>query len=145
MSSEIKNQKRREYLKRTDNISSKKYEKTPKGFLMRLYRNMKSRITGVQKLKQHLYLNKDLLDKEDFYKWAFEGNLFLSMLETYKNSNYDRKLCPSIDRIDSEKGYTLENIRWLTHSENSRLGSLNNLKINGAPNKHRWKNKKEIK
>ena len=46
--------KQRERRKRTGNATIKKYEKSPKGFLMRLYRNMQSRVTGVQKQKFHL-------------------------------------------------------------------------------------------
>jgi hypothetical protein len=100
------------------------YEKTIKGFLVRLYRNMKSRIEGVQKKKHHLYKGKDLLSKDVFYNWAIEHKDFHSLYKTWVSSGYSRKLTPSVDRIDSSKGYCLDNMRWLTHSENSRLGSL---------------------
>jgi hypothetical protein len=46
------------------------------------------------------------------------------MFEIYKSSEFNRKLAPTVDRIDSSKGYSLDNMRWLTHSENSRLGSI---------------------
>lgn len=39
---------------------------------------------------------------------------------------------PSIDRIDSNKNYTKDNVRFIEHKENSRLGSLK-----------RWAEKKE--
>jgi hypothetical protein len=45
----------RDYRKRTRNRSTRTYEKTPKGFLMRTYRNMQSRVSGVQWRKAHLY------------------------------------------------------------------------------------------
>jgi len=120
--------KQREYRKKTRNAITKKYEKTTKGFLMRLYRNMQSRITGVQKQKFHLYQGKELLNREDFYNWSIGNPVFLEMFETYKNSEFDRKLAPTVDRVDSSKGYSLDNMRWLTHSENSRLGSLSSKK-----------------
>lgn len=107
----------------------KKYEKTPHGFLVRKYRNMKSRVLGIQKLKKHLYLDKDLLSKEEFYQWA-NSEQYLKMHKTWTDSGYERGLCPTVDRIDSNKGYTLENIRWLTHSENSSLGAINKKNIN---------------
>ena len=116
--------KQRERRKRTGNATTKKYEKSPKGFLMRLYRNMQSRVTGVQKQKFHLYEGKELLNREDFYNWAIGNPCFLQMFEIYKNSQFNIKLAPTVDRIDSSKGYTLDNIRWLTHSENSRLGRM---------------------
>src|SRR5437868_1147795 len=53
-----------------NNRYTHKYEKTPKGFLMRLYRNMQSRVTGVQKKKYHLYEGKELLPRAEFYDWA---------------------------------------------------------------------------
>lgn len=102
----------------------KRYEKTANGFLMRLYRNMKSRITGVQKLKFHLYKDKVLLDKQDFYIWAKGSRSFHLLFKQYVASNYDRKLAPSVDRIDSSKGYSINNMEWVTHSENSRRGSM---------------------
>lgn len=116
--------KQRERRKRTGNATTKKYEKSPKGFLMRLYRNMQSRVTGVQKQKFHLYQGKELLDRQDFYNWSIDNAIFLEMFEIYKSSEFNRKLAPTVDRIDSSKGYSLDNMRWLTHSENSRLGSI---------------------
>ena len=126
MTREDKNEKQRRLRDANGNYYTKKYEKTPNGFLMRLYRNMQSRITGVQKQKSHLYVGKELLSREDFYKWAKETTVikFTEMFEVYKNSGFDRKLSPTVDRVDSQKGYTPDNMRWLTHSENSRLGSL---------------------
>lgn len=59
----------RERRKLNGNLYTKRYEKTEAGFLMRMYRNMKSRVTGVQSKKAHLYKGKDLLAKEDFYEW----------------------------------------------------------------------------
>lgn len=114
-------QKRRR--KDNGNLYTKRYEKTPNGFLMRIYRNMKSRIEGIQKQKQHLYLEKELLPKEEFYAWAKQHSDFLKMFYTWENSNYDRKLTPTVDRIESSAGYTLDNMQWLTHSQNSSKGA----------------------
>ena len=122
------NERVREYRQRTGNAATKKYEKTPKGFLMRMYRNMQSRVSGVQSKKAHLYKGKELLPREDFYKWAFNSVLFWRMFSDWENSGHDRKLTPTVDRIDSSKGYSLDNVRWLTHSENSRLGSKSRFK-----------------
>ena len=124
------NERQRELRRLNNNAYTKKYEKTPRGFLMRLYRNMQSRVTGVQVKKRHLYHGKELLSREDFYTWALHGNekQFFNMFEEYENSGYDRKLAPTVDRINSAKGYTLDNMRWLTHSENSILGGLHRKK-----------------
>jgi len=114
----------KEYRKKNHNKCTYKYEKTKKGFLVRKYRNMLSRITGVQKQKYHLYKNLTILDKEIFYKWSLENKDFIKLYKNWEQNNYNRKLCPSINRIDSNNGYQLDNMEWITHSENSRLGAL---------------------
>ena len=102
---------------------SKMYEKTPKGFLMRTYRNMQSRVTGVQKKKAHLYLGLSILSRADFYAWAWDNVEFWRLYKRWAATDFDRKLTPSINRIDTTEGYILGNIEWLTHSANSALGS----------------------
>jgi hypothetical protein len=116
--------------KKLGNVWTHKYEKTPNGFLMRKYRNMQSRVTGVQKLELHLYGGLPILDRESFYEWAKSHETFWKMFKIWTNSNYDRKLCPTVDRIDPRKGYELSNMQWLTHSENSaRTRNNHKLKI----------------
>lgn len=114
----------REHRRKTNNLETKKYEKTINGFLVRLYRNMKSRVIGVQKIKFHLYKDKELLDKDEFYQWANSSKTFKKLYKKWIENNYDRKLTPSVDRINPNKGYLLSNMEWVTHSENSRRGSL---------------------
>lgn len=118
------NRKQREYRKLNKNKVVKKYEKTEKGFMMRLYRNMKSRVDGIQKEKLHLYESKYLMSKEEFYDWFLNNKEKDLLFKNYQDSGYDRKLAPSIDRIDSSRGYEVDNIRLITMSENSRLGAI---------------------
>lgn len=110
----------RERRAREGNKTTKKYEKTKPGFLMRAYRNMLSRVSGVQSQKAHLYAGKDILEKQEFYQFSLNDCSFHYLFQQWEMNEYDRKLTPSIDRIDSTKGYFLENMRWVTHSENSR-------------------------
>jgi len=44
---------------------------------------------------------------------------FVELHEAWKYSNFNRKLTPSIDRIDNKKGYTVDNMQWMTLSNNS--------------------------
>lgn len=124
MDRELLNARQRERRARQGNSVTKKYEKTPKGKIMRSYRNMQSRVEGIQHLKAHLYQGKTLLSRDEFYEWSMFDPDFCTLYVAWQESGYDRKLSPSVDRIDSTKGYVMGNIRWLTHSENSRLGSL---------------------
>ena len=89
---------------------------------------MKSRIEGVQKLKSHLYEGKELMDKDTYYTWALGDNTFNSLFKAWEDSGYNRKLTPSTDRVDSSLGYTLDNVEWITHSENSRRGAVSRWK-----------------
>jgi len=115
-------QKRRRKI--TNNMATKKYEKTPRGFLMRAYRNMQSRISGIQKAKFHLYVGLSLLGRQEFYNWAHKSAEFKRLYGLWVASGFDRCLTPSVDRVNSNRGYILDNMEWVTHSENSRRGAL---------------------
>lgn len=119
----INARQREEYHNGTRKQYAKDYEKTFFGHLMRMYRNMKSRTLGIQKMKAHLYQGKELLSKEQFYEWAQNHKDYKRLYKKWVASGYERRLVPTVDRIDSNKGYVIDNMRWLTHSENSRLGS----------------------
>lgn len=116
--------KQRAYRKANGNACTLKYERTKGGKLMRLYRNMKSRIEGVQKAKHHLYAGKYLMPKDEFYVWAISSPDFHRLFAEWVAADYDRKLAPSVDRVDSKVGYRAWNMQWVTHSENSRRGSV---------------------
>jgi hypothetical protein len=118
------NEGQRAYRKATTNDCTYKYEKSRQGFLMRLYRNMQSRVTGVQKAKHHLYEGKTLLARDTFYSWANTSIEFEVLFQAWEVSDYDRKLTPSVDRINSVLGYEVGNMEWVTHSENSRRGVI---------------------
>ena len=104
-------------------LACKRYEKSKQGFLMRLYRNMQSRVTGVQKVKLHLYEGKELLMREQFYAWAWSSPKFHTLFAEWEAAGYPRRLAPSVDRIDSDYGYTLENMEWVPFHENCRRGT----------------------
>jgi len=95
---------------------------------MRLYRNMKSRVQGVQKVKFHLYEGKELMGRDQFYEWAISSVEFYTLFMEWEKSNYTRRLAPSVDRVDPTKGYSLDNMEWVTMSENSRRGNLSKTK-----------------
>ena len=114
----------REYRQKSGNLATRRYEKTKRGFLMRLYRNMQSRVTGVQQQKLHLYSGKSLLPRDQFYEWAITSSEFHELFAAWEFSEYARQYTPTVDRIDSAIGYELDNMEWVTHSENSRRGCV---------------------
>lgn len=115
---ERQNERQRIRRARQKNSVTKRYEKTKNGFLMRAYRNMKSRVTGVQWRKHHLYGGKDLLTKDEFYEWSRNNPDFHSLFEKWEQSGYERKITPSVDRINSDLGYFIENMRWVEFTVN---------------------------
>lgn len=113
--------KQREYRARTGNRVTRKYERTKKGKLMRTYRNMESRVSGILKHKAHLYEGLPILPRDDFYRWAMQSSAFHALFDGWVASGYRCGESPSIDRINADGGYLIGNMRWLTHRENSRL------------------------
>lgn len=103
--------------RKNNNYSCKKYEKTKRGFVMRAYNNMIGRTEGRTK-KSHLWAGKELIDRDTFYKWIFSKKKFHVLFSAWEMSGYNRKLTPSVDRIDSRKGYIIDNMRVVTFSEN---------------------------
>lgn len=116
------NARQRQKRKSDGNAATHRYEKTKNGFLMRLYRNMQSRITGVLKSKHHLYDGKYLLPREDFVLWAMDSWQFHRLFKEWEMSGYERRLTPSVDRINPEFGYDPSNMEWVPFHENCRRG-----------------------
>lgn len=113
---------RRGRCKPCDYRTSQTYERTPKGFLMRAYRNMLGRTKGLTTRSNHLYKGLPICEKEEFYKWSMQSDSgFLELLENYRKSGFERSLAPSVDRKDKYRGYLLDNMRWMTISENVSL------------------------
>lgn len=113
------------YRKKTCNRDTKLYEKTKKGFLVRVYRNMLSRVRGVVHLKNHLYLGKSILEKETFYNWSLQNSSFHTLFEDWEKHDFMLKKTPSINRINSDIGYELDNLEWISFSENCKRTKRN--------------------
>ena len=126
------NAKQRLYRKRINNVVTKRYEKTKKGFLVRLYRNMQSRVCGIQWTKKHLYENKELLSRSSFYNWALSSSEFNSLFDEWEKTGYPRRFTPSVDRVDSSKGYILDNMEWVPFHENCRRSMAKPVIYNGV-------------
>jgi hypothetical protein len=118
------NKRQRELRKLNGNVSTKKYERSKKGFLMRKYHHMRGRVNGEKWYAGvHLWAGKEILDKTVFYEWAISNPDFHRLFEAWEKSGYERNLCPSVDRLDSSKGYILGNMEFVTFLENATRGA----------------------
>ena len=68
---------------------------------------------------------RDICTQQEFLNWCEETRpIFMKMHKEWEESGFKRKFIPSIDRIDNDGGYALDNIQWLTLSENSAKDNL---------------------
>ncbi len=101
-------------------FESRKWDKDI--FLKKLYCTMLSRTKGRSTGSVRTYLGLPILPREQFLDWACKNETFHSLYAGWVDSGHDLRFTPSVDRIDSNKGYLIDNIRWLTLSENCSLG-----------------------
>lgn len=67
---------------------------------------------------------KQYLSKEEWEDWCNDNmKEFMRLYRIWKASDFDRKYCPSIDRINNNKGYTKDNMQWLSLVENCSKGT----------------------
>ena len=98
-------------------------------FLGKLYYNMSKRVKGKNGHDRGHWKGKPILPKDVFVVWAKNNLDFLSLYKRYVMHRFDIKLAPSINRIDSNKGYTLDNMEWMTFSNNAALaGTVKKMK-----------------
>jgi hypothetical protein len=101
--------------------STHQHKATINSFVCKTYEKMKQRISGRGTRRPDLYVGKILLPRDIFVVWAKNHPDFLSLYKRYIMSDFDRRLAPSVNRIHSDKGYTLDNMEWVTSSQNSSL------------------------
>lgn len=101
----------------------RRYAKTPAGFLQYRYNRMSLRVRGLVP-KSKGYDGLPIISRQEFIAWAGTQEDFYRLFEAWEKSGYERRLTPTVDRIEGPKGYVLGNMRWLTLSENCRLGAL---------------------
>ncbi len=104
---------------------AKAYARTFKGRIMVLYNHMSRRVRGIDKSPRMIrYIGLPILPKRRFYAIALQSAEYKRLFLTWKRAGYPQRLVPSVDRIEPHKGYAENNIRFLTHGENGRLGAL---------------------
>ena len=91
---------------------------------MHRYASLKTRCEG-RHSRTYKVEGMNFCTKEEFLAWCYSDvvmMVFESLYSNWEKENFSRKMCPSIDRIDSKKGYTTDNLQWITLSQNSSKG-----------------------
>ena len=83
---------------------------------MTAYRNMEDRVSGRVRSGAK---GKLICGRKDFYKLVMTNWQLKEVYTKWRNSGYDRQLSPSVDRINSNAGYTINNIQFLSSYDNS--------------------------
>lgn len=85
------------------------------------YAHMLARQRGVASHQSNGAKGKDICTREEFITWCkdFDNlNVFLALYFEWAHNGFNRWDSPSIDRMDPKKGYTLDNLQWLSFSDN---------------------------
>lgn len=94
----------------------------PEAFLRDKYHKMKRRSRGDCN-RPHLYRGIEVLPFEDFKNWSLTDEKFQRLWFNWHLCKFDIRANPSVDRKESDRGYTLDNIQWVTNSENCTSGA----------------------
>ena len=101
-----------------------RYRRTYFGRIMALYNQMSRRVRGVDKVNYARYIGLPILPKRTFYTLAVSSATYKRLFMAWKAAGFPLKLVPSVNRVDSSRGYEKDNIEFVTQSQNSRDGAL---------------------
>lgn len=106
--------------------SGNSYSRTKNGLITRIYAHQRDN----SRKRGHKTPNYTL---NELRKWVYSQNNFDSLFNNWKQSNYNVKLTPSIDRLNDYLPYSFDNIQLITAIENIR--KANSDAKNGITNK----------
>jgi hypothetical protein len=92
----------------------------PKYYLRTCWLEIKRRCTKKVPNRDYVAYGKDFCTKEEFVERFLTDEKFLRLYKIWQENNYERGIAPSIDRIDETKGYTLDNLQFLSNSDNAK-------------------------
>lgn len=113
-------------------IKTKKVRKTKNAFYYKnkkqnnfnffvncMFKKMIGRVNGKAKER---YKGLEICSREEFLNLALNNKYLKNIYANWQNSSYQFRLIPTVDRIDNARGYAIDNIQFLTFSDNARKG-----------------------
>jgi len=95
-----------------------KRETKPSFYLGTCYSEMSRRVKTYDKLRPNYY-RKIICLREEFINRFLNDKCFLKLYKNWQKNDFKRKYAPTIDRINNNVGYNLENLQFISHYENS--------------------------
>jgi hypothetical protein len=62
----------------------------------------------------------EIADRSEFIAWGLNDPEFLRLFDLWAADGFARRSAPTAHRIDRTRGYTLDNIQFVSHAEKSR-------------------------
>lgn len=98
----------------------RQYRRTLQGFLDQKYTAMSKRVRGLDTNCLHTVKGLPILSRQEFYSWCEAQSQLETMFAKYARSGFKFRWCPTVDRIDGSKGYTVDNMQFLYQFQNAR-------------------------
>lgn len=96
-----------------------KRRNVPRFYLSTRYSEIKQRCINLKYKRSDIYNGKLDMTREGFIKKFINDITFLRLFKEWQDSGFQYKLAPSIDRINNDGNYHLDNIQIITHGANS--------------------------
>lgn len=106
-----------------------KRKNKPHFYLGTCYSEIRRRCITKSKIRPSYY-GKKFCSKEEFFGKFLKDSEFLRLYKVWQDNDYKRVYAPSIDRINNDGDYFLDNLRFTTHLENSTKDRNIPVKVN---------------
>lgn len=98
---------------------TRRYRTNPKRYLYHKYQGIIGRC--VRGHGHRSYVGRKVCTKDEWDEWTKKTyKTFISLYVAWQESGFEKRRAPSVDRIDNLRGYTPDNMQWLTLSANCR-------------------------
>lgn len=109
----------------SNRLHAQRWYRSFDGKISATYAGMRQRVNGKGRVETlHIYQGLTLLSRDEFIEWSKNDNNFNRLYAAWVDDYYPLTTSPSIDRIDASAGYTIGNLQWITHSENSKKAAI---------------------
>lgn len=97
-----------------------KRQTRPIYYLRTCWGEIKRRSTQKVPNREYICFGQEFCTKEEFIERFLTDPKFLKLYKEWQESGFKRGLAPSIDRIDGNLGYCINNIHFITNIENAQ-------------------------